>query len=110
MTLVSSMNVLDQDARAKLPPHKETAAKAWLRALEATAPIASQPNRTLPIVIDELADRYGDAPALLSEHDTMSHRALAGRMNRCARWALAQGIAKGHVVCLLMPNSPDYLA
>ena len=30
--------------------------------------------------------------------------------NRYARWALAQGIAKGDVVALLMPNRADYLA
>ena len=84
--------------------------KAWLRALEATAPIAAHPSRTLPTVIDELAAIHGDAPALLSERETLTYRALAGRSNRYARWALAQGIAKGDTVCLLMPNRPEYLA
>src|SRR5208337_1080290 len=32
------------------------------------------------------------------------------RSNRYARWARAQGLAKGDVVCLLMPNRPEYLA
>jgi len=41
--------------------------KAWLRALELTAPITGSPGRTLPVVIDELAEKVGDAPALLSE-------------------------------------------
>jgi fatty-acyl-CoA synthase len=88
----------------------QSAAKAWLRALEMTAPIATNPTRTLPALIDDLADAHGDAPALLAEHERLSYRALAGRVNRYARWALAQGLAKGDAVCLLMPNRPDYMA
>ncbi len=91
-------------------PGTPSASKAWLRALELTAPIASHPRRTLPVVIDELAAIHGEAPALLSERDQLSYRALAERARRYARWALAQGLAKGDVVCLLMPNRPEYLA
>jgi fatty-acyl-CoA synthase len=85
-------------------------AKGWLRALELTKPIAAQPRRTLPVIVDELAERYGEAPALLSEHERLSFRALAQRANRYARWALRHGLGKGDVVCLLMPNRPEYMA
>src|SRR4029077_3440908 len=85
-------------------------AKAWLRALEMTAPIAANPNRTLPAMLDALAERHGDALALISERETLSYRALAARANRYARWALAQNLAKGETVGLLMPNRPDYMA
>jgi len=85
-------------------------AKAWLRALEATAPIAANPSRTLPAILDALAERHGDAPALLSDRETLSYRALAARANRYARWALAQGVGKGDTVGLLMPNRPEYMA
>ena len=61
-------------------------------------------------MVDELAERYGDAPALLSDRESFSYRELAARANRYARWALAQGIGKGDTVCLLMPNRPEYLA
>src|SRR5258708_31786764 len=91
-------------------PAGPSPAKAWLRALEMTAPIAAHPARTLPAMIDALADTHGDAPALLSEHECLSYRALAARTNRYARWALAHGVAKGDTVGLLMPNRPDYLA
>ena len=37
-------------------------------------------------------------------------RALAARANRFARWALTRASAKGEVVCLMMPNRPEYLA
>ena len=42
--------------------------------------------------------------------ERLSYRALASRANRYARWARAQGLAKGDVVCLIMPNRPEYMA
>src|SRR5271155_4948213 len=86
--------------------------RAWLRALELTAPIPHQRERVLPAVVDELGHRRGegDKPALLSDRECFTYRELAGRARRYARWALAQGVAKGDVVGLLMPNRPEYLA
>jgi fatty-acyl-CoA synthase len=103
------MNLIALDPIAPAEAGK-SAAKAWLRALEATAPIAAQPRRILPTVIEELADAHGEAPALLSEHECLTYRELAGRANRYARWALAQEVDKGDTVCLLMPSRPEYLA
>jgi fatty-acyl-CoA synthase len=87
-----------------------SASKAWLRALEMTAKLDVQPQRTFPVVIEELGARFGDAPALFSEREDFSHGQLAARANAYARWALAQGIAMGDVVCLMMPNCAEYLA
>ncbi|MGH6767696.1 MAG: long-chain-acyl-CoA synthetase [Xanthobacteraceae bacterium] len=81
-----------------------------LRTLRLTTPIAKNPTHIFPVVIEELAEKYGDAPALLSDRETFSYRELAARSNRYARWALAQGVEKGDAVCLLMPNRPDFLA
>jgi fatty-acyl-CoA synthase len=94
---------------ARVPGHP-SAAKAWSRALALTAPIASRPGRTLPIVIDELAERYGAAPAVVSDDEWLTFTDLARRAHRYARWALDEGIDKGHSVALLMPNRPEYLA
>ena len=80
------------------------------RALRMTTPIAKHPTRVFPVVIEELADRYGDAPALISDRETLSYRALAARANRYARWARRENLAKGETVCLLMPNRPEYMA
>src|SRR5262245_22065988 len=102
------MNVHVTDS--KRDPARNSPAKAWLRALEMTPPIAANPGRTLPAMLDDLAHRHGDAPALISDAESLSYRALAARANRYARWALAQGLAKGETVGLLMPNRPDYLA
>jgi len=85
-------------------------AKAWLRALELTAPITRNRYRVLPTVIEEVAARMGDAPALLSDRESLTYAALVHRANQYARWALDQGLAKGDVVCLLMTNRPEYFA
>jgi len=81
-----------------------------LRALRHSVPIARHPTRTFPTLMEEAAARYGDKPALISDAETLTYRELDARANRYARWALAQGVAKGDVVCLLMPNRPEYLA
>jgi fatty-acyl-CoA synthase len=89
---------------------KTSPAKAWLRALELTAPLVHNPFRTLPIVIQEAALRLGDTQALLSERESFTYGELAARANKYARWALDQGLKKGDVVCLLMTNRPEYFA
>ncbi len=88
----------------------ESALHAWVRALEATAPIAKHPQRLMPHVIAEVAQTHGASPALISDRQTLTYHALTERANRYARWTLAQDLAKGDTVCLLMPNRPDYLA
>jgi fatty-acyl-CoA synthase len=103
-----------QDAAAASAPRdadrSSTPARAWMRALEATARAADDPRRTLPIVVGELGRTFGDRPALLSDRETMSFAALAQRMNGYSRWAIAEGVKPGVSVCLLMPNRPEYLA
>src|SRR5579864_3889845 len=99
-----------QDPPRTLPTGSANEAhKAWLRALERTARIGQDPLQTLPAAIEDLAYRFGGAPALISEHESWSYRDLAVCVNRYSRWALTQGLA-GSVVCLIMPNCPEYLA
>ena len=104
------MSPSDREAAAKPGSSDHSAPKAWLRALELTTRLASDPHRIFSTVIDELAERFGEAPALLSDRECLTYRALAERSNRYARWALAQGLAKGDAVCLFMPNRPEYMA
>jgi fatty-acyl-CoA synthase len=94
---------------AKAPADRK-ASRAWLRALELTSPITKSPLRVFPAVVEELAERFGDAPALLSDRESLSFRKLMERSNRYTRWALAQGLRKGDAVCLLMANCPEYMA
>lgn len=84
--------------------------RGFSRALSAVRSVARTPTGIFPALIDKLAARHGDRPALLSERESFTYRGLADRMNRYARWALTHGVEKGDVVCLLMPNRPDYVA
>ena len=88
----------------------DSPAKAWARALELTAPIAHHPERILATALDEVAETRPDSPALLSDRECMTYRALVERSNQYARWALDQHLAKGDVVGLLMSNRPEYMA
>jgi fatty-acyl-CoA synthase len=90
--------------------HNTSPNKDWLRALELTANLGKAPRRTLPVVIDELAERFGEAPALLSDRERLSFRQLSERARRYARWAMDQGLGAGDVVALMMPNRPEYMA
>src|SRR6266849_3885330 len=84
--------------------------KGAMRTLKMTTPIAKNPTRVFPAVVEELAQKFGEAPALLSDRERLTYRALAERSNRYARWALDQGLSKGDAVCLIMPNRPEYMA
>jgi fatty-acyl-CoA synthase len=103
--IATQADTISKPARAE-----KGAAHAWLRALELTTPIAKAPGRTFPAIIEELAAQFGDAPALVSDDESLSFRALHERANRYARWALAQDIRKGNTVCLMMANRPEYMA
>jgi len=99
--------------RNRPAPHvggKDSTLQDWVRALEATAPIAGNTRRILPSVIEEVAQNRGEAPALISARETLTYRALTERANRYARWTLAQNLAKGEAIALMMPNRPEYMA
>jgi fatty-acyl-CoA synthase len=84
--------------------------KAWLRALERTAPIQQNPSRIFPAVIDEIAERAGDDIALVSASERVSYKSLSAKINVFARWGLQRDLAGGGVAGLLLENCPDYPA
>jgi fatty-acyl-CoA synthase len=104
------MSLLDIERPTRAAAGKDSALRDWLGALEATATIGGNPERILPRAIEEVAQRHGDKDALISARGTLTYRALAECVNRYARWALDQKLARGETVCLLMPNQPDYFA
>jgi fatty-acyl-CoA synthase len=75
-----------------------------------TAPIAQNTSITFPTIIETTSDTFDTAIALSSDQQCLTYRALAERANRYARWALGQQLAAGDVVCLMMPNCPEYMA
>src|ERR1700761_2992241 len=104
------MALLETEHRRPESSGADTAHRDWLRALEATAPVAAQPKRLLFHIIEGLARTSPDAPALIGSDRSLTYAALAARANAYARWAIAQNIAKGDTVCLMMPNRPEYMA
>jgi fatty-acyl-CoA synthase len=103
------MALIETEQRTPLTG-KDSALRDWVRALEATAPIARNPQRLLLDAIEGSAAAHGDSPALLSANERLTYQALVMRANRYARWAIAQGLAVGETVALIMPNRPEYMA
>ena len=83
---------------------------AAFRMLRRVTPIARRKDFTFPDALEEWAGKYGNRIALSSVAENLSFRELNARMNRYARWALANDVKKGDRVCLLMGNRPEYLA
>ena len=89
---------------------KTSPAKTWLKAIDLTSRIESDPLRLFADVVEDWADRQPDRPALISATETFTYRQLAGLINRYARWARVAGIGPGDTVCLVMGSRPDYVA
>jgi fatty-acyl-CoA synthase len=90
--------------------NRPSAAKNWLKAIELTSRIGTNPQRLFADLVEERAKHQGDRPALISDASTFTYRTLAGRINQYARWALSAGIKPGDRVCLMMPARADYVA
>ena len=86
------------------------ASKAWLRALERSAAARKLPDASLAGIVQQRAATHPDAPALLSDGVCWSYAELAAHAQAFSDWALAQGLQPGEAVCLLMANSPQYVA
>src|SRR3984893_4688794 len=110
MHLTMSADLIEQSANAARLREKPSAAKSWLKAIELTSRIEADPSRLFADVVEDWSDREPGRPALISEPEPSSYRALADRTNRYARWALSAGIEAGDTVCLFMPSRPDYIA
>ncbi len=85
-------------------------ARGILRALGRTRPIAENRQLTIGDYLARWAEADGDRPALFSEAEVLTYRELDARANRYARWARAQGLARGDAICLMMGNRPEYVA
>ena len=85
-------------------------ARGILRALRRTKVVPQSPNKTLGDYFEGWARAHADRPALLSRSESFTYRELDARTLRYARWALAHGLGKGDVACLMMPNRPEYVA
>src|SRR3569833_2188307 len=103
-------SLVDQSAERFPVRARPSAAKTWLKAIELTARIEAEPAQLFADVVDEWVTKQPDRPALISDGETLGYRALSGRINQYARWALAAGVQPGDTVCLIMRSRPDYVA
>jgi fatty-acyl-CoA synthase len=102
--------VPDQSTISPQSRGKPSAARSWLKAIELTSRIEADPTKLFADVVEDWSKREPDRPALISQNETLSYRALTNRVNRYARWALSAGIEAGDTVCLIMQGRPDYVA
>ncbi|MFO1018346.1 MAG: long-chain-acyl-CoA synthetase [Hyphomonadaceae bacterium] len=58
---------------------------------------------------ENAVDKFADHTALVFEGERYTYRQLDALANRFAAWALAQGIAHGDTVALLLPNRAEYV-
>ena len=65
------------------------------------------------LVTDDLeraVDRFAGRQAIVFEGRSLTYAELDAVANRCANWALAEGLARGESVAVFLPNRLDYLA
>ena len=65
--------------------------------------------KTIPDLLDELADRYPDHEALVGGETRLSYRELREEVRRLAKGLHALGVRRGDKVGLLMGNRPEWI-
>ena len=66
--------------------------------------------RTLPEMLDAVADGYPDRPFVITGHGSVSYADLADWSTRIARGLLARGVQAGDRVALFLPNGAEMIA
>ena len=66
-------------------------------------------SRTLGDLVDEMAARSPEAPALAFRHEPISYAALRARVDDLARALIAAEVARGDRVAVLLPNRPEWV-
>jgi len=79
------------------------------RTLMITHAVGPDARLTVADWVERHARQTPDAPALLYHGKMVTYREFDEGANRYARWALANRVAKGDVVALLMENRPEFL-
>lgn len=64
----------------------------------------------MPALVQELSQTHGPGTALADEYSVLTYQNLAARANQYSHWAIAEGLSRGDVVCLMLKNCPDYVA
>jgi len=83
----------------------------WLTSLDRLGMPRSlvYPTTTLGRVLDQSADRFGDATALIYGDTRWTYRELLARVNRMAGGLASLGVRRGERVLLTLPNCPEFV-
>jgi fatty-acyl-CoA synthase len=82
----------------------------WIRALQYKQMVERGSDRTLLSLVERHAASRGNNLALIDEERQLTYAGLSAQARYYARWATAQGLGRGDVVCLVMPNCAEYVA
>ena len=96
---------MDESAR-----HDPDAKRAWLRALEAVAPVARRPERLLAHLLAGKAAASPDAPAVSDADVALSRGEFSRLVAGFAALAASRGWGRGETVAIHAGNSAAYLA
>lgn len=67
------------------------------------------PSTTLARLLDQTAERFGDAPAIAYGELRWNYRELLSHVNRTAGGLSALGVRRGDRVLLSLPNCPEFV-
>jgi fatty-acyl-CoA synthase len=82
----------------------------WVRALTNKQALERGDERSLLSLVEKQAECRSKAPALIDEREQVTYGDLVFRARAYSAWARSQGLGAGDVVCLMMPNSAEYVA
>lgn len=66
-------------------------------------------SNTIPALLDEQAQRFGDREAVVSGSQRLTYRDLRAAVRRVAKGFIALGVARGDHVAILMGNRSEWL-
>ncbi len=73
------------------------------------AALTSIENISLPEALRRAAAKWAQAPAIVTEDDTLSFATLAAQSDALAAALIARGVRPGDRICLYAPNSPAFV-
>lgn len=75
-----------------------------------TKPPSAETVGSLPLIVEDHAQKHPDEPALIHDDETVSWRELNQRANRVAHTLARHGVSKGDCVSLFMENRIEFVA
>src|ERR1043165_7367649 len=89
----------------------QAAASPWLKQLDrAGIPrTLTYPTTTLGRILDQTAERFGGATALVFESKHWTFRELLAQVNRMAGGLASLGVRRGDRVLMTLPNCPEFV-